>query len=406
MKFLYYDCFAGISGDMNLGAMIDLGVDPAFLVESLRALDISGYELAVSRQSRRGITGTKVDVVLSAHDGRGHNHHERKLDDIRKILTAASLSDGVRRRSLRMFEAIARAESKVHGIDINAVHFHEVGAVDAIVDIVGAALCFEYLGVDRAAASSVELGGGFVHCAHGTLPVPAPATTEILRGVPVRTGGAPREMTTPTGAAILVSLVDTFSDSVSFQLKEVGYGIGTDDTEIPNVLRVMLGEKSGDSSGSGHESGEVWLVECNIDDMNPELYEHVLDRLLEKGARDAFMTPIIMKKSRPAVVLSVLCDTDRLAGVEEIVLTETTTLGLRKQRLSRTTLRRGALSVMTDYGEVRIKRTFRGNALVTWKPEYEDCRNIAREKGVSIQDVYGAVERAFPQLNDVTEQSK
>ncbi|HET56844.1 MAG TPA: nickel pincer cofactor biosynthesis protein LarC, partial [Deltaproteobacteria bacterium] len=283
---------------------------------------------------------------------------------------------------------------------------HEVGAVDAIVDIVGAALCFEYLGVDRVASSSVELGGGFVHCAHGTLPVPAPATVEILKGVPVRTGGAPHEMTTPTGAAVLVSLADTFSDSMSFRLLGVGYGIGTRDTEIPNVLRVMLGEDSEDHSATGRESGEVWLVECNIDDMNPELYEHVLDRLFEKGARDAFMTPIIMKKSRPAVVLSVLCDTDRLDGVEEIVLTETTTLGLRKQRLSRTTLRRDADSVMTDYGEVRIKRTFRGNALVTWKPEYEDCRNIAREKEVSIQDVYIAVERAFEQRDDGTEQSK
>lgn len=397
MKILYYDCFAGISGDMNLGALVDLGVDFDWLVRSLKELNLEGYELKRSHQERRGIRGTKVDVVLDdrrGQNGRHHHHHERSLRDIKALIQASGLSDAVKKHSLDIFSIIARAEARIHGVAMEEVHFHELGAVDSIVDIVGAALCLDSLAVDRIMASPVEVGGGFVTCSHGTFPVPAPATLEILRHTPVTTGAVPLEMTTPTGAAILVSAVDTFTDRLpAFRPLRIGYGVGTRDTEIPNVLRVILGDADGVTATAG-SGGEIALVECNMDDMNPEQYEYVMDLLFEAGALDVYLTPVLMKKSRPAVVLSVLCEIDRQADMEAIILLETTTLGVRKQRLERTTLNRDVIVAETDLGKVRVKRTFREGGRVTWKPEFEDCRRIARERVVPLRDVYDALERA------------
>ena len=408
MKILYYDCFSGISGDMNLGALVDLGVDSEYLVESLKGLGLSGYELKLSRQVRRGITGTKVDVVLFGHGGQDgshhrhgedHQHQEKSFSDIEALIETSGLSERVKNRSLDIFSIIARAEARIHGVAMEDVHFHEVGAVDSIVDIVGAALCLENLEVDRIMASPVELGSGFVTCAHGVFPVPAPATLEILKGIPVTTGAAPFEMTTPTGAAILASTVEEFTHRQAFRPLHIGYGIGTRDTEIPNVLRVVLGEAQ-EEDQAVFEGGEVYLVECNMDDMSPEQYEYVMDCLLEAGALDVYLTPVIMKKSRPAVLLSAVCEIGQLPRMESIILQETTTLGVRKQRLTRTTLKREVVTISTDLGEVRVKRTLRQGGRVTWKPEYEDCRRIARERDMPLQDVYHALERVRMERED------
>jgi hypothetical protein len=312
VKILYYDCFAGISGDMNLGAMIDLGVDPEYLREELRKIEIGSYEIRVKRDQRRGIFGTKVDVILPSGKGApaAHGHGHRSFKDIVGLIEKSGLSDRVKHISLDIFGKIAAAEAKIHGHSIDEVHFHEVGAIDSIVDVVGAAICFEVLNVDKIISSPVQVGGGFVKCAHGMLPVPAPATSEILTGIPIRSGIVPFETTTPTGAAILAATAGRFADRFDFTPLKIGYGIGQRDTDVPNVLRVFLGETDDEKQDLDVEVKEACLMECNIDDMNPELYEGIVERLFEQGALDVYLTPIIMKKSRPAVKISILCDGD------------------------------------------------------------------------------------------------
>lgn len=434
MKILYYDCFSGISGDMNLGAMIDLGVDKDYLINELSKLNISGYEIEVSKDNRKGITGTKVNVKLNneecnhehnhehehgkhehIHDLHEHihnlnnkehehnhkegEHHHRNLSDIETIIDNSSLNEKVKNLSKKIFLKVAEAEAKIHGKSLMEVHFHEVGAVDSIVDIVGAAICFDYLNVDKIMSSKVELGGGFVKCAHGLFPVPAPATAEILKGVPVKLGGVPFETTTPTGAAILKAVVDEFTDKKDFKINKVSYGIGHRDTDIPNVLRVYLGETQEkikdefniDKNNKIYE--DAVMIECNIDDMNPELYDYVMERLFNEGAMDVFMTPIIMKKGRPGIKLSVLCDEDIEEKLIEIILKETTTLGIRKYKVEKTMLKREFSLVKTKYGEVRIKSSFFNNKKIKSKAEYDDCKKIAIENNISINEVYDEVNK-------------
>ena len=313
MKILYYDCFAGISGDMNLGAMIDLGVDPEYLRAELRKIAIGSYEIRVRREERRGIFGTKLDVILPS--GEGALRHTITGTGRSRILPGSSREAlfpmGSNARVLISWVRLPRAEAKIHGHAIDEVEFHEVGAIDSIVDVVGAAICFESLRVDQILSSPVQVGGGFVKCAHGMLPVPAPATAEILTGIPIRSGLVPFETTTPTGAAIVAATAGRFTDRVDFTPLKIGYGIGQRDTEVPNVLRVFLGEMDDEGRDQDVEVREACLMECNIDDMNPELYEGIVERLFEKGALDVYLTPIIMKKSRPAVMISILCDADR-----------------------------------------------------------------------------------------------
>jgi uncharacterized protein (TIGR00299 family) protein len=385
---LYYDCFSGISGDMHLGAMIDLGVDPQHLLGELQKLDLDGYEIKISRDQRSGISGTRVDVLLledQAAHGHGHGHvHHRNLEDIKKIIEGSKLDPAVRERSLRMFLKLAEAEAKIHSKPVSEVHFHEVGAVDSIIDIVGAAICIEYLKPDRILASEVELGGGFVKCEHGTFPVPAPATAEILTGIPVRSGAVPFETTTPTGALILACNVDEFTPIRGLKIKKTAYGIGHRDLEIPNVLRLYLAE----SDEKDEYSGRAWILECNIDDMNPEMYGYVMDSLFEAGADDVFLTPIIMKKARPATKLSVLCSAGKKDMLTTILLTQTTSLGVRSTEVNKTILRREFSKIKTRYGEVTVKTAiYRGRKLKS-KPEYEDCARLAREHGIPVQQVY------------------
>ncbi len=394
MKILYYDCFAGISGDMNLGAMIDLGVAPDYLLGELKKLDIGAYEIKITKDKRKGITGPRVEVAANSDVCAGNGHHcgERTFKDIVDIISKSDLSAKVKSISLNIFERIAGAEGKIHGCRTEDIHFHEVGAVDSIVDIVGAAVCLDYLQPERIVSSPVELGAGFVRCSHGILPVPAPATVEILQGIPVKSGAVPFETTTPTGAAILAATVDAFTEKLCFTPQKIGYGIGHRDTEIPNVLRVYLGEIQASQiirrDADDTEIQSAFLVECNIDDMNPEMYEDVMEALLAKGAYDVFLTPVIMKKSRPATRISVLCREEDKPAIEEILWLRTSTFGLRLQRISKVMLKRNFSTLSTKFGDVAIKNGYWRGRKIKSKPEYEDCRRLARENDVSIKEIY------------------
>ena len=385
---LYYDCFAGISGDMNLAAMLDLGVPEDHLRSELSKLGLGGWHLRVSESSKMGIHGTRADVDLHDHheDHRETHHHEhRTFADIHRLIEDSALSDRVKRDSIAIFRIVAEAEAAVHDKPVDEVHFHEVGALDSIIDIVGAAVCMEYLNPSKIASSPLELGGGFVKCAHGTLPVPAPATAHILEGIPVTTGAVPFEMTTPTGAAIIRHFASSFGAKQSFVIRKSGIGVGHRDTDIPNLLRVFM-------AGTQRAAESRVLIETNIDDMNPEHYEHVMDALFAAEADDVWLTPIIMKKSRPAVTLSVLCAAAHDETMSALILRETTSLGLRKTAVGKTALERETVTMPTSLGNVRVKRAHIGNALKS-KPEYEDCRRIAEEKKMPLRDVYTIIQK-------------
>lgn len=383
MKVLYYDCFSGISGDMNLGAMIDLGIDLSFLRSELGKLNLRGWELYAEKAQRHGITGTLVTVKQTVHE-----HAHRHLSDIEKIIHGSSLAMEVKQLSMKIFMKIATAEAAVHGISIEEVHFHEVGAIDSIIDITGAAICFSALNVGAVYVSEVELGSGFVKCDHGKLPVPAPATAEIIKGIPVRTGGVDFEATTPTGAAILSTLGTEFGIVPHIKIDKTGYGIGhKDHPSIPNLLRVYLGEIS-EKQAPGHKA---LLIESNIDDMNPEFYDHISGRLFKAGASDVYCSQIIMKKGRPGVVLNVIAGQGLEEIVKEIIFTESTTLGIRTFDFRKDTLAREFGKLVTEYGEVTVKRSFYKGKEVSVKPEYEECRKIAIERNIPVKEVYNNI---------------
>ncbi|MEG0775311.1 MAG: nickel pincer cofactor biosynthesis protein LarC [Clostridium sp.] len=594
MKVLYYDTFSGISGDMHLGAMVDLGVDPVCLIEELKKLGLSEeYEIKVKSDARKGITGTKVDVILlnqqehthhqgehrhhsheehqnghrehiheehqraerehiheaknnhgaefwqvreerhehsgekynqdehisddGGHDhhhewnhnhekgdihthkcndgeeelhnqphnhydeeshthaynhncgegdihaqnhhhehhngnvdershihdhsyehehshnhnheheqvhghehthgdedihrheevhgeghshehGHSHHHDHRNLRVIENLINKSKLSDNVKNLSIEIFKQVAEAEAKVHGKSLYEVHFHEVGATDSIVDIVGAAICLDYLKVDRVLASPVEVGGGFVKCAHGRMPVPAPATSEILKGVPITTGAVPFETTTPTGAAILKVAVHKFTKDIDFIIDKVAYGVGNRDTEIPNVLRVYLGHydinKETAASLDAEEAKEL-IIECNLDDMNSEAYEYIFEKLFKIGAKDVYITPIIMKKGRPAQKLTVLCSYKIQREVEDTLLRETTTFGVRKYEVEKVMLNRDFIKVNTKFGEVTVKRGFYNGEVIKFKGEYQCCKELALKNNVTLEEVYNEVTKAM-----------
>ena len=387
MKVLYYDCFSGISGDMNLGAMIDLGIDVSFLRSELEKLNLEGWELISEKSQRHGISGTKVTVRQTKHE-----HVHRHLPDIERIIKGSALSDKVKDLSMKIFMRIAEAESKVHGVALDHVHFHEVGAIDSIIDIAGAAICYNALDVDAVHVSELELGSGFVMCDHGRLPVPAPATSEIVRGIPIKLGGVDFEATTPTGAAIVTALGTRFGNQTALSITKTGYGIGQrEHPTVPNVLRVFLGETAGDRI-QGHRAV---LLETNIDDMNPEFYEHLSEKLFMAGAADVFFTQVIMKKGRPGVKLSVICEKGAEGRLKEIIFTESTTVGMRTFEFSKDTLAREIFKLNTLYGEVTFKRSLFNGRQVSLKPEYEECRKIALERNIPIKEVYANIMSAF-----------
>lgn len=424
MRILYYDCQAGISGDMNLAAMLALGVDPGFLRTELAKLGLENeFSLEIREDARNGIHGTRVDVTLMdtacagqesghaqghVHDhNHGHDHEHdhahdpvelahahggRNLAAIEALLTASDLSEAVLATSLAIFRRLAAAEARVHGVPVAAVHFHEVGAVDALVDIVGAAICFHALGVDAVWASPVELGGGFVRCAHGLIPVPAPATVELLTGLPTTRGASPTETTTPTGAAILATLVDRFTDRPRLVVQKTGYGIGHRVTELSNLLRVHLAEVV--EAPSGWAVSRCRLLQCNIDDMTGEMLGAAMDTLLAAGAMDVHFTPIVMKKNRPATTLSVLCAEADAPRFTDLLFRHTTTLGIKSLFLEKNTLETTFTRLDTPLGPVTMKNALRNGEIIRAKPEFEDCRQLAEAHRLPLAEVYAVIARS------------
>jgi hypothetical protein len=383
MKIICYDCFSGISGDMNLGAMIDLGVDRLYLIEELNKLNLPGWELVAQKDQRHGITGTKVTVRQTRHE-----HAHRHFADIEKIIENSSLDNKIKELSIKIFLKIAQAEAKVHGISVEHVHFHEVGAVDSIIDIVGAAICYCALNIEAVHVSTVELGGGFVRCDHGKLPVPAPATAEIIKGLPVKKDGVNFEATTPTGAAILATLGTHFDPDLAVRIERTAYGVGQkENKDVPNLLRVYIGEIV-ENPGSGHDA---ILLECNIDDMNPEFFEYISDKLFKAGAADVFLSTIIMKKGRPGILLSVICEVESVDSLKGIIFSESSSLGIRTLPFRKDTLVRSFEVLPTIYGDISVKRSFYNGKEVSCKPEYEDCRRIAAEKNIPVKEVYNNI---------------
>ena len=390
MKIAYFDCFAGASGDMIVGALIDAGVDFDFLKKELKKLHLHGYKLRATKTAKSGLAAVKFDVELPED----HGHHHRNLEDIVNIIDASGLSKSVKDKSKAIFLRLAEAEAKVHGCPVDEIHFHEVGAVDAILDIVGAVIGLDALKAGEVRVSKLHLGSGFVDCAHGRLPVPPPAVVELLKGVPAYSSDVKGELVTPTGAAILSTLASGFGPFPDMRIEKTGYGAGFKKLSIPNVLRLVVGE-----SEPSADRDRIRMIETNIDDMNPQFYEYIMEKLFAEGARDVFLTPIIMKKSRPGLVLSVLATEDRIEALISILLRETTTLGVRISDFrKRMILGREIVPLKTAWGEVRVKIRRISESEKTVAPEYEDCKRIARERGLPIQTVFDAVKREAESL--------
>lgn len=436
MKTIYYDCFAGISGDMNLGAMIDLGVDARALERELRKLNLDGWRLEVSKDSRSGIFGTKVEVALDGehatastthshsdvcaelhshahnHDhthehecgcghsrahshAHGHTHEHRAYSDIVKIIEASDISARAKKYALEIFEKIAAAEAKIHGKDMAEVCFHEVGALDSIIDIVGAGICADMLGAEKFACSEIELGGGTVKCAHGVIPVPAPATAEILKNAPVKINGAYHECTTPTGAAIVAALCGNFARPVKGRILANGIGVGHRiSAELPNVLRVSLIDETDNADNSDLLREKMFVLETNIDDMTAEELSFLCGRLFAAGAADVWQESISMKKSRLAAKVCALVSAEKRAAATECLLKNSSTLGVRISEVDRVFLPRESVKFASSLGEVNFKISeFRG--VKKSKPEFEDCKKIAEENGLSIREATGKLEDEF-----------
>jgi len=380
MKIAYFDCFAGISGDMTLGALIGAGADPVRLRDGLAGLGVGGYRIEVGRKIKGVIETTDVRVVLDEPP----LPRQRRLKEIRETIRSANLSDRVKQTAERIFNRLAEAEGRVHGRSPEEVHFHEVGAVDAIVDIVGAAICLEMIGWPKVVASPMPTFHGYITGAHGTFPLPAPATAELLRGVPWRKLDMEGELVTPTGAAIIAEIASGFGEMPAMTVETIGYGAGKSNFGIPNVLRIMVGEES----PSVPAARSVTVIETNIDDLNPQFYETAMERLFAAGALDVFLTPIQMKKNRPGTLLSVICDPVGAESLAAVVLAETSTLGVRMSRWERVCLDRRWEEVVTGFGTIRIKIGERDGKTITASPEYEDCKQAAAEHDVAIRQVY------------------
>jgi uncharacterized protein (TIGR00299 family) protein len=384
MTLAYFDCFSGVSGDMTLGALVDAGLPIDVLRSEMAKLSIPGYTLTSEQVKRSGLAATKVHVVLDRTE-----QPARRLDDIRTIIDGSALAPEIKRKSLAVFTRLAEVEAKVHGTTTETVHFHEVGAVDALVDIVGSVIGLELLGITEVLASPINVGSGSVHTAHGRLPVPAPATAELMKGVPVYSSSIAFELATPTGAAIITTLASSFGPLPQMRIDRVAHGAGSRELPgTPNVLRLFLGEYL-----PAADADTSVLIETNIDDMNPQVYEHLIDRLLQAGAHDAFLTPIIMKKGRPGILLSVLTDPAKSDALLDIVFRETTSIGARIQPVGRRKLAREIREVETVYGRVRVKVSRRGDEVLTVTPEYEDCRRLAEEKQVPLKHVMEAAKK-------------
>lgn len=384
-RILYLEPVGGIAGDMFLAAGVDLGLKPEEITQALSGLNVPGWKLVVQRAVRHAISGTHLDVVLDAREA----HPHRAYSDIQKLIEAAStLPARAKERALAVFRAIGEAEAKVHGVSIDDIHFHEVGAVDSIVDICGAAVVLELLGNPEVYAAPPPLGSGSIRVAHGNMPIPVPATLELLRDVPVRFEGV-GELTTPTGAALLKVLTH-IGHPPNFIVEKVGYGVGTKDfRDRPNVLRASLGRLEAAATEG------LWVVEANLDDSTPQLLGYLVEKLLTVGALDAWVAPVVMKKSRPGHLLSAVVEGGKREAVIDTVLRESTTLGVRYHRVERQPLERDWVEVETPWGKVRVKRGLRGDTVLNAHPEFEDCRKVAEAAGVPVKQVMAAAMAAL-----------
>ncbi len=383
MKIAYFDCFSGASGDMILGSLIDAGISTSDLQKELDKLDVSGYVIRADKQEKKGIWGTRFQVDVSDH------HHHRVLKDIIRLIDDSRLGDEIKQKSKMIFENLAGAEAKIHNKPVDQIHFHEVGAVDSIIDIVGAVIGLELMKIESIVTSKIHVGTGFLSCAHGTLPVPPPATLELLQEVPVYSTGIEEELVTPTGAAILSTLSKHFGPFPPMQIEQIGYGLGQKNLPIPNLLRLCIGQ-----TAERHDEDWIQLIETNIDDMNPQFYEYIMESLFANGAKDVFLTPIIMKKNRPGIVINVIAGPDQVQNLIDILFHETTTLGVRISEIKkRHILKREIHTVSTRWGEAKVKiRTVRENQK-TISPEYEDCKRIAQKNDLPIGEIYEEIKK-------------
>ena len=387
VRALHFDCFSGISGDMTLGALIDAGVDAGVIRSAIESLRLP-IELEVNKIRKGGFAATEVRVNAPEEDT--HRH----LPDVEEILGRGSLTERQRTLALRIFRRLAEAEATAHGMPLEKVHFHEVGALDSIADITGAAVALDVLGPERVTSRSVPTGSGTVKCAHGLMPIPAPGTAALLKGVPIASSPIKAELTTPTGAAILTTVVQEWVESPAMTIERIGHGAGRREfIEQPNLLRVFVGEAV--AVANPEERDAVWVLETNLDDVPAEVIGYCFDALFAAGALDVFSTPIQMKKNRPGALVSVLAPEATLPALEAILFRETATLGIRRYPVQRSKLRREAITVQTPWGPVRGKRGWREGGPVVFSPEYEDCARVAREHGVPLREVYAAVKDAF-----------
>jgi pyridinium-3,5-bisthiocarboxylic acid mononucleotide nickel chelatase len=389
MRTLYFDCFAGASGDMILGAMVAAGVDPNELREQLSLLNVEGFKIDFETTDRSGLSATyaRVETV--------HEHKHRHLADIKGIIENSGVSSAVKELSIRVFTRLAEAEARVHNEPVEKVHFHEVGALDAIVDVVGAAICFDLLKIDRFVSSPLHVGSGMIEMAHGRFPVPPPAVTELLRGVPFYSGDIKGELLTPTGAAIITTVCQEYGPIPRIKTDRTGYGAGTREYEnFPNVLRVMIGETDFDDAASER----LWMIETNLDDASPQIVGHVMDRVFEADALDCYFTPVQMKKNRPGVMVSVLCGPGEKEAVMKLLFSETTTLGIRSYEVERRALRRSVVQVETQYGPIDVKVAHLNGSVVNEMPEFEQCREAAIRANVPLKVVEEAARVALTRL--------
>ena len=397
MRLAYLDCSSGISGDMFLAALLDAGVEFDRLRAELQKIDLGPFEFTQSRVMRKGLAANHVDIVVP--DKQPHRH----LSHIEKLIGNAALDEAVKQRALQVFRRLGEAEARLHNQPIEKIHFHEVGAVDAILDIVGACLGLAMLGNPELVCSPLNVGGGRVEAAHGTLPVPAPATAELLKGIPVYSSGVESELVTPTGAALVSTLATAFGPIPAMKVERIGYGAGAKDFPThPNIARLMLGEKTGDQGTTPGSTGDetVVVIEANIDDMNPQLYGHFAERALAAGALDVTCSPLQMKKNRPGLLVSVISKPELENTLTHLLLEETTTIGVRITEARRKVLEREVVKVETAFGPVKMKVSRLEGKIVNAAPEFEDCRHLAEEKAVPLKEVMQAAQAAWSKLND------
>ena len=384
MKIAYFDCFSGISGDMTVGALLDAGLKIETLEKELKKLGLSGYQLEVNKVVKKGISATQFKVKIKEEGV------ERRFKDILTILEESKLDEEIKKETKKIFFNIAQAESKIHQKDIDRIHFHEIGGLDSIIDITSVVIGIKTLGIEEIYSSALPVGKGFVKCAHGVIPVPAPATLELLKNIPTYSGGIESEMITPTGAAIIGTLANSFGERPLMKIERIGYGAGEKEFSIPNLLRVSIGEKilKNENLKDGYVSDEAVLIESNIDDMNPEFYDYIMEKLFFQGALDVFLTPIQMKKNRPAHMLSIIVYEQNLKEILEVLFSESTTLGVRIREIKRLRLAQQNVIAETKYGKIKVKVGIFKGKIKNIAPEYEDCKKMAKQHKVPLKEVY------------------